>query len=429
MRRFMFIFSVLLLGLATTGAYSQSWLEKVGKKAVKRAEKRSKDKVNKTVDKTVDDAFDQTEGVVKGKEDPAKSSGKDTSLSPGKKSQEKKRNISDEKVTLSDKPLRKADEASGKKFDFVAGGEILFDDQLAGEIPGEFPSQWDLLGGNAEIASINGQNVIAFLENTELTPFMKTPKNYLSENFTIELDFYVPEKIDGCWEFHLKMPDKEDDVAVIAWGTEAEENRSVQTRWRTISDEWRTSGVNIDLSRVGWHRLSVSFNRRTLKVYIDQERVMNIPHVDQAGWFTASSVSNTKTGYYLREIRMAKGTVSLYERIMAEGSFVTYGIAFDVGTSTIKSESMGEINRIVKLMAEHPDLKFSVEGHTDSTGDASSNQILSESRSKAIVTKLIEMGISADRLTPVGKGQTFPIADNGTDQGRAKNRRVEFVKR
>jgi outer membrane protein OmpA-like peptidoglycan-associated protein len=79
-------------------------------------------------------------------------------------------------------------------------------------------------------------------------------------------------------------------------------------------------------------------------------------------------------------------------------------------------------------MTENPDLKFSVEGHTDSTGNAASNQTLSEQRSAAIVAKLVELGIASDRLTSSGKGATTPIADNATDEGRAKNRRVEFVK-
>ena len=89
---------------------------------------------------------------------------------------------------------------------------------------------------------------------------------------------------------------------------------------------------------------------------------------------------------------------------------------------------MGEINRIVTLMNENPDLKFSVEGHTDSTGNPASNQTLSEARSQAIVDKLVESGIARERLSATGKGQSNPIADNSTDEGRAKNRRVEFVK-
>ena len=132
---------------------------------------------------------------------------------------------------------------------------------------------------------------------------------------------------------------------------------------------------------------------------------------------------------YIRNIRMAKGAVPLYDRMVSEGKFVTYGITFDVGKSVIKPESMGEINRIVKLMQDNPELKFEVQGHTDNTGNAASNQTLSEARAKAIVDKLVELGISADRLSSVGKGQTSPIADNSTDEGKAKNRRVEFVKK
>ena len=132
--------------------------------------------------------------------------------------------------------------------------------------------------------------------------------------------------------------------------------------------------------------------------------------------------------YNIGNIRIAKGAVPLYDRMMSDGKFITYGITFDVGKATIKPESMGEINRIVQLMNENPTLKFSVEGHTDSTGNATSNQTLSEQRSQAIVAKLVELGIAQDRLTAVGKGQNSPIADNNTDEGRAKNRRVEFVK-
>ena len=126
--------------------------------------------------------------------------------------------------------------------------------------------------------------------------------------------------------------------------------------------------------------------------------------------------------------RVAKGAVPLYDRMMSDGKFITYGITFDIGKSTIKPESMGEINRIVTLMKENPELKFSVEGHTDNTGSAGNNQTLSEARSQAVVDKLVENGIAKNRLKAAGKGQTSPIADNGTDEGRAKNRRVEFVK-
>ena len=108
-------------------------------------------------------------------------------------------------------------------------------------------------------------------------------------------------------------------------------------------------------------------------------------------------------------------------------TIVTYDITFDVNKADIRSESMAEINRIKKLMDENPNLKYEVQGHTDSTGTPESNQKLSEKRAKAIVDKLVELGIDKSRLTAVGKGQYAPIDDNSTEQGRAKNRRVVFV--
>ena len=90
---------------------------------------------------------------------------------------------------------------------------------------------------------------------------------------------------------------------------------------------------------------------------------------------------------------------------------------------------MTEINRIFDLMNQNPNLKFEVQGHTDNTGTVAGNQKLSEQRAQAIVAKLVEMGISADRLSAKGLGQSAPLADNSTEEGRAKNRRVEFVKK
>jgi outer membrane protein OmpA-like peptidoglycan-associated protein len=148
----------------------------------------------------------------------------------------------------------------------------------------------------------------------------------------------------------------------------------------------------------------------------------------QAKWIRFNAYSCSQDQYFIRNVRIAKGAIPLYDRMMTDGKFITYGITFDVGKSVIKPESMSEMNRIAKLMTDNPDLKFSVEGHTDNTGNAASNLTLSDARSKAVVDKLIEMGIAKDRLTSAGKGQTSPIADNNSDEGRAKNRRVEFVK-
>lgn len=107
----------------------------------------------------------------------------------------------------------------------------------------------------------------------------------------------------------------------------------------------------------------------------------------------------------------------------------TWAIMFEVNQAKLKPESMREINRIALLMKENPQIAFDVVGHTDSQGSKRENDELSLRRAEAIVTALEKQGISSSRLTAVGKGSQEPIADNRTEEGRAKNRRVEFVKK
>ena len=105
-----------------------------------------------------------------------------------------------------------------------------------------------------------------------------------------------------------------------------------------------------------------------------------------------------------------------------------HGILFDVDKATLKPESMGSINQIFSLLKKDPSLKFEIDGHTDNTGEAAHNLTLSQQRGDAVKTQLVKMGIDASRLTTKGFGDTKPIADNSTPEGRANNRRVEFVR-
>jgi len=105
-----------------------------------------------------------------------------------------------------------------------------------------------------------------------------------------------------------------------------------------------------------------------------------------------------------------------------------YGIHFDTGKATILADSGQILGEIVKLLQQNPDLKLRVEGHTDNQGNAAANQALSEKRAQSVLAWLTAHGIPAARLTAKGLGQTQPVADNGTEDGRAKNRRVELAK-
>ena len=114
--------------------------------------------------------------------------------------------------------------------------------------------------------------------------------------------------------------------------------------------------------------------------------------------------------------------------IADSGSVAIYGINFDTGSSVIKPDSEPAIGEIVKLLTNNPALKVGIVGHTDMVGDAASNLKLSMARAQAVITALVSKhGIAATRLVAFGAGPWAPLASNKTDDGRAKNRRVELV--
>lgn len=108
--------------------------------------------------------------------------------------------------------------------------------------------------------------------------------------------------------------------------------------------------------------------------------------------------------------------------------FIALDIHFDTGQATIKPESQPIIDQIVVLMKGNSSLKIGVEGHTDNAGTPASNKILSDARAKAVADAMVKRGIDAKRLSAAGFGQERPVADNRSEEGRAKNRRVELVK-
>jgi len=119
---------------------------------------------------------------------------------------------------------------------------------------------------------------------------------------------------------------------------------------------------------------------------------------------------------------------SLQDEIDKTGHVAVYGILFDTGKATLQDSSTATLNEILKLLQQNTDLKLRIEGHTDNVGSSASNQILSQKRADTVRTWLVSQGVAADRLTAKGYGDTKPVSDNSTDDGRAKNRRVELAK-
>jgi OmpA-OmpF porin, OOP family len=116
------------------------------------------------------------------------------------------------------------------------------------------------------------------------------------------------------------------------------------------------------------------------------------------------------------------------QAISGTGRVSLYGILFDLDKDTLKPDSKLTLDEIAKLMQDKPDLKLKIVGHTDNQGTAAYNLDLSQRRAVSVVTALTAVyGIAGDRLSSEGAGLTQPVASNATEEGRAKNRRVELV--
>lgn len=118
----------------------------------------------------------------------------------------------------------------------------------------------------------------------------------------------------------------------------------------------------------------------------------------------------------------------LHEGLGKEGRARLYGILFDLDSAVIRTQSLASLDEVVRVLRAEPSWKLAVEGHTDSLGSESHNQVLSERRAAAVKAYLATQGIEESRLRTVGFGESRPLADNGTELGRAANRRVELVR-
>ena len=349
------------------------------------------------------------------------------------------------------------------KSDFKRGGTVFFEDDFSGEQLGEFPSKWDLLGGSeVEVVSIKGRKAVK-IEETKIMPLMKELK-YLPEEFTIEMDVLSQPAQEGSgWDATLdywftgEETDGRDHDRVFSLRTSVETSRASNPGggYKGIDWDWTSfnpNGSQIDgaakdaeiakvFKKNDWNHIAISFNKRALKVYLNYHRIVNIPNQKQprCWWMEGSSDSNK--GVYITNVVMAKGAVELYgrnatdyssavEKAIAEtGKFVTNNILFETGKATLKPESMEEIRKVADYMKKNPTARFEVQGHTDDQGSDKVNDPLSQQRAEAVVKALEEQGVDPFNLRPVGKGSHEPVADNKTEEGRAKNRRVEFIKK
>ena len=191
---------------------------------------------------------------------------------------------------------------------FVPGAVTVFEDKLDSEKAGAAPSKWNLQIGKAEITQFNNENVVMIPQIAELIPAINPSKNFLPDNYTIELDFYAPRNKEGVWTLELYGPNSDIVATKIVWngGAVTGSKKIMGVEWRTNLGEEQSSIVGFDLSREGWHRFTVSCQQGAVNVYIDGIHLQQAINASKAGWFTLQVVTYEKTGYYLKNVRIAK---------------------------------------------------------------------------------------------------------------------------
>ena len=321
--------------------------------------------------------------------------------------------------------------ASYQNYDFVPGNNILFEYEFTDDQVGEFPVHWNLKAGQAILNSAGADKAFYMTDGNycRIYPLMKN-ESYLTANFSIEYDTYC----NGGYPLGLEIDDANNGGMMkitvsdhdVEWtGYIAKIDRSTSLGAELPAD---IASRNFDNK---WHHIAIAYKNDQLKVYVDKDRVLLVPHCN--GLSPASvqiyGIGDHDKPIMFKSFKIADGAqMYMTGQKFTDAKIVTHGINFDIDQATIKPESMGTLNMIVQVMKSNPDLKFEVDGHTDNTGTDSHNMTLSQQRADAVRAQLITMGIDASRLSSKGFGDTKPIADNGTLEGKANNRRVEFVK-
>ena len=170
-------------------------------------------------------------------------------------------------------------------------------------------------------------------------------------------------------------------------------------------------------------------------ILYDQERQLTGKVVTKAGkevWLRFEGFNDGRDyTLVVVEVEGMKQEVTASDMLDAlnKDGFIALYINFDTGKADIKAESLPVVEQIVTLMKDNPRLAVSVEGHTDNAGTPAGNKTLSDRRAKSVMAAVVKGGVAQARMSALGWGQEKPMADNRTEEGRAKNRRVEIVKK
>jgi outer membrane protein OmpA-like peptidoglycan-associated protein len=330
-----------------------------------------------------------------------------------------------------------ASDVYGPRYDFIPGEKLLFFDDFSDTDPGDYPTKWKAGDerGQLEVVEIKGKRWFKAIK-PETSGDMRNSNTYprvdlakkLPTKYTVEFD--VPSSGDLFVAFTDKYWSTGHDYVAI--GPTSASTRKVQNE-------------HLPASNKPIRHVAIAVSGTNVKVYYDDRRVLldpeGIPSAELGSKDLPSTLGMNFTprpgGYssgtprndlMFTNFKVAEGGRDYSKDMAMSGRIVTHGITFDTGSDKIRPESGPTLRKILKVMQDNEEARFEVQGHTDNQGSKKVNQPLSEKRAAAVKEWLIKQGIDTSRLQSKGLGDTMLIDSNGTPEGRANNRRVEFVK-
>ncbi|HEX6846208.1 MAG TPA: OmpA family protein [Chitinophagaceae bacterium] len=438
-----FVLGVFFLGFAVA---TNAQVKKVMDRTKQKAKDKTNQKIDNTVDNAIDSAFSKTGKGIKN----AGKGKTDSTVNDKKTSPLEEKSIGGNDATGSPSPSMEV----YRKFDFVPGEKVMVIEDFSQDAVGDFPDKWNTNSGG-EIVTIDGKEGKWLMVQSKglLIPEFITS---LPENFTFEFDLVCNPDFDFySTALFFDIAALKNQADYMVWKQYSYENRNgVEFRFHPMYASKKTGFSEFKVydngkemsknqivtgqfySKASNHvKISVWRQKQRIRIYMNEEKIWDIPKALNAGMQYNSiifALGNSKTAsdrYYIGNLRLAVGAPDTRNKLVTEGKFVTRGILFDVGKDVIKPQSYGALKDIAGVLKENPDLKVKIIGHTDSDGDDKSNLDLSKQRAIAVKNALInEFGIDGSRMETDGKGEVEPADKNSTAEGKANNRRVEFIK-
>ena len=342
------------------------------------------------------------------------------------------------------------------KFDFIPGDKILYYDDFSKDAIGDFPVTWNT-NSTGEVVTASNQDG-HWLMVRKQGKFIPEYIKELPDNFTFECDVACNEKFSfyspylflyfltgnnngkEVFDYTFIPGEKRSGVKIGFHPTNAGSNgglaqeESFDDGASVIKNEINTSQFNSNGGKSKLH-VSVWRQKERLRVYFNEEKVYDLPRAFAGGktygtvFFEIWGDMKDQDRYLIGNLKFAAGAPDTRNKLITEGKFVTRGILFDVNSDKIKPESYGVLKDIANVLTENSSVKVKIVGHTDSDGKDADNLSLSKRRAESVKSSLVkDFGIDAARLDTDGKGASQPVDANNTAEGKANNRRVEFIR-